>query len=390
MTIVRVNRRAAQRVASGHPWVYSSDITERGSAQPGEAVLVLDPQGRTLGTAHYSSTSQIALRLLHPKPYVPDVAFYRQRIAAAAALRQRLVRDSNAFRLIHAEADLLPGLIVDSYDGHLSAQFQSQGMDRDTPLIVEALKEDVQCRSITARNDGSTRKLENLPVEKKVLWGEAPEQTTIAMNGLTLVADILHGQKTGVFLDQRENYAAAARFAQAFQPRRALDCFTSSGGFALHLAPHCESVEAVDASAATLAVAAKNRDANGIQNVTFRESDVFELLARYANSRRRYELVVLDPPAFAKSRANQEQALRGYREINGRALRLLESGGVLITCSCSHHVSEADLLGVISEAAHESGQTLRVLERRTQSADHPILLSIPETLYLKCLVLQVV
>jgi 23S rRNA (cytosine1962-C5)-methyltransferase len=390
MTIVRVNRRAAQRVASGHPWVYSSDITERGSAQPGEAVLVLDPQGRTLGTAHYSSTSQIALRLLHPKPYVPDVAFYRQRIAAAAALRQRLVRDSNAFRLIHAEADLLPGLIVDSYDGHLSAQFQSQGMDRDTPLIVEALKEEVQCRSITARNDGSTRKLENLPVEKKVLWGEAPEQTTITMNGLTLVADILHGQKTGVFLDQRENYAAAARFAQAFQPRRALDCFTSSGGFALHLAPHCESVEAVDASAATLAVAAKNRDANGIRNVTFRESDVFELLARYANSRRRYELVVLDPPAFAKSRANQEQALRGYREINGRALRLLESGGVLITCSCSHHVSEADLLGVIAEAAQESGQTLRVLERRTQSADHPVLLSIPETLYLKCLVLQVV
>lgn len=390
MTTVRVNRRAAQRVAAGHPWVYSSDIAERGSAQPGEAVLVLDPQGRTLGAAHYSSTSQIALRLLDPKPHIPDLAFYRQRIGAAVGLRRRLVRHSNAFRLIHAEADLLPGLIVDSYDDHLSAQFLSQGMDRDTPLIVQALKEETQCRSITARNDAATRKLENLPLEKKVLFGDVPAQTTITLNGLTLLADILHGQKTGVFLDQRENYAAAARLAEAFQPRRALDCFTSSGGFALHLAPYCESVEAVDASAATLAVAAKNRDANAIANVTFRESDVFELLARYANSRRRYELVVLDPPAFAKSRANHEQALKGYREINGRALRLLDSGGVLITCSCSHHVSEADLLGVVAQAALENRQTLRVLERRTQSADHPILVSVPETHYLKCLVLQVV
>lgn len=390
MTIVRVNRRAALRVAAGHPWVYSSDIAEKGSAQPGEAVLVLDAQGRALGTAHYSSTSQIALRLLHAKPLTPDVAFYRQRIGAAAALRQRLVRDSNAFRLVHAEADLLPGLIVDNYGGHLSAQFLSQGMDRDTPLIVEALQAEVPCQSITARNDTATRKLENLAVEKKVLSGDAPEQTEITMNGLTLVAAILHGQKTGVFLDQRENYAAAARVAQTFQPRRALDCFTSSGGFALHLAPYCEVVEAVDASAATLALAAKNRDANGIRNVTFRESDVFELLARYANSRRRYELVVLDPPAFAKSRANQEQALRGYREINGRALRLLDSGGVLISCSCSHHVAEAELLAVIAQAAQENGQTIRVLERRTQAADHPVLLSVPETHYLKCLVLQVV
>jgi 23S rRNA (cytosine1962-C5)-methyltransferase len=206
------------------------------------------------------------------------------------------------------------------------------------------------------------------------------------MNGLVFHADLLHGQKTGIFLDQRENYAAAARYARG----RALDCFTSTGGFALHLAGRCESVEGIDSSETILKTAELNRSANGIANITFREADVFDLLAGYASARRQFETVVLDPPAFTKSRKNLEGAVRGYREINRRALELLKPGGILVTCSCSHHMSEAMLLEVVAAASLETGRMLRVLERRTQSQDHPILLTVPETMYLKCLVLEVI
>jgi len=205
------------------------------------------------------------------------------------------------------------------------------------------------------------------------------------MNGFLMEADLLHGQKTGVFLDQRENYLAAARYATG----RALDCFTSTGGFALHLSRTCESVEAVDSSAPALATAQRNADANSISNVTFREADVFELLSGYSSARRAFDLVVLDPPAFAKSRGQIEAAARGYRDINLRALRLLGPGGILVTCSCSHHMGEAALLDIVAEASLDAGRTLRVLERRVQAQDHPILLTVPETLYLKCLILQV-
>jgi 23S rRNA (cytosine1962-C5)-methyltransferase len=207
------------------------------------------------------------------------------------------------------------------------------------------------------------------------------------MNGLKMRADLLHGQKTGIFLDQRENYRAVARYARG---GRALDCFTSGGGFALHLAERCESVEAADSSASAIAAARANAAANGIRNVDFREADVFDLLTGHSSARRQYSLIVLDPPAFTKSRQNIEAAARGYKDINLRALRLLGSGGVLATCSCSHHLSEAMLLEIVAEAALDAGRTLRVLERRTQSQDHPILLTVPETHYLKCLILEVV
>ncbi|MCC6589621.1 MAG: class I SAM-dependent rRNA methyltransferase [Bryobacterales bacterium] len=389
MNSVRISRRAAQRFAGGHPWIFSSDITDRGAAQPGESVLVLDHSAKPLGVAHYSSTSQITLRFLHNKPVPVDADFYRHRIAAAFHLRQQIVHRSNAYRLVHSEADLLPGLIVDSYAGHLSVQFLTQGMDRDTPAIVEALNATLQPISITARNDSATRRLENLPSEKKTLIGELPDLVPIQMNGLTFYADIFGGQKTGVFLDQRENYQAAARLAEAFHPKLALDCFTSTGGFALRLAGHAETVEAIDASPAALGTAQRNAAANSIRNVSFKEADAFDALARFSTSRRRFDLIVLDPPAFAKSKQNVRAALRGYREINQRALQLLSPGGILITCSCSHHVSEADLLGVVAEASLAANRTVRVLERRTQSSDHPILLTVPETLYLKCLLLQV-
>jgi 23S rRNA (cytosine1962-C5)-methyltransferase len=241
-------------------------------------------------------------------------------------------------------------------------------------------------RGIIARNDVAIRAKEALPLESAVVYGEVPSPIEISMNGLRLRVDLLHGQKTGIFLDQRENYLAAARYAQG----RALDCFTSTGGFALHLAASCDSVEAVDSSAPALAAASQNAALNGIANIEFREADVFDLLTAYSSARRQFSTVVLDPPAFAKSRRNLESAVRGYKEVNLRALRLLGPGGILVTCSCSHHLSEAALLELVAQASLDAGRQLRVLERRTQSQDHPILLTVPETHYLKCLILEVV
>ncbi|MBS1831102.1 MAG: class I SAM-dependent rRNA methyltransferase, partial [Acidobacteria bacterium] len=228
----------------------------------------------------------------------------------------------------------------------------------------------------------------SLAVEKKVLYGEVPERVAMRMNGLTMHADLLHGQKTGVFLDQRENYPAVAQYAKP--GGRALDCFTSTGGFALHLARVSAQVEGGDSSALALEVAAGNAKANGLDNIEWKQADVFEILSAYSKMRTSFDTIVLDPPAFAKSRSAVQGALRGYKDINLRALRLLGPGGVLVTCSCSHHVSEADLLSVAAEASLDAGRTLRVLDRRIQSQDHPVLLTVPETLYLKCLILQVV
>jgi len=248
------------------------------------------------------------------------------------------------------------------------------------------LTERLGARGVIARNDAAVRKRESLPLETAVLAGEIPEIATIQMNGFRLEADLARGQKTGVFLDQRENYLAAARYARG----NALDCFTFTGGFALHMAARCDSVEAVDSSAPALERARKNAEANGIGNVSFREADVFELLSGYASARRQFSTIVLDPPAFAKSRASLGGAVRGYKDINLRALRLLGPGGILVTCSCSHHLSEAAFLQLLAEAALDAGRTLRVAERLTQARDHPILLTVPETHYLKCLVLEVI
>jgi 23S rRNA (cytosine1962-C5)-methyltransferase len=382
LTTVRVNHKGSDRAASGHPWIFSSDVTDRGDAQPGDVVKVADPRGRPIGIAHYSSTSQITLRLLSSKPEPIDREFFRRRLAAAIRHRERVVQDSNACRLVFSEADLLPGLIVDRYGACLVIQTLSQGMDRSRDLIVHCLKELLAPAGILARNDAAVRKLESLPLEVLVLDGEVPQRVAIEMNGLHLEADLLKGQKTGVYLDQRENYLAAAKFAHG----RVLDCFTSTGGFALHCASHAESVEAVDSSANALATAESNARSNDISNIQFRQADVFDFLSGID---RKYGMIVLDPPAFAKSRKMLDEAAKGYKEINLRALKLLEPGGILVTCSCSHHVSEAMLFEIVADAALDAGKTLRVLERRTQAADHPILLTVPETLYLKCQILEV-
>ncbi len=382
LPVLKVNRKAADRVASGHPWIFSSDITDRGQAEPGEAVGVLDPRGGFLGVAHFSSTSQIALRLLSNNREPADRPFFLRRLTQAIAHRERVVENSTACRLVFSEGDLLPGLIVDRYGPYLVMQNLSQGMDRARDLVAHCLTELLHPAGILARNDATVRKLEGLVAETVVLAGEIPGRASIEMNGLKLEADLLHGQKTGTYLDQRENYVAAARFARG----RVLDCFTSTGGFALHAARVAESVEAIDSSAAALATAETNARANALTNIQFRKADVFEFLA---GIERRYSMVVLDPPAFAKSRKMLDDAARGYKEINLRALRLLDPGGILVTCSCSHHVSEAMLLQIVAEAALDAGKTVRVLERRTQAADHPILLTVPETHYLKCLILEV-
>ena len=383
---VRVNRRAVERVLSGHPWIFASDVLDCGTAEPGDAVTVLDPSGHPLGTAHYSSTSQISLRMLSERPVTVDRAFLAQRLSEAASWRERVVRDTTAYRLVHGESDRLPGLIIDRYGHYFTIQTLSQGMDRLKADIAALLVEQFGAVGVMARNDVAVRKHESLPLESTVLAGAIPETVRIKMNGLRFDADLVHGQKTGVFLDQRENYVAAAQYGRG----HALDCFTSTGGFALHMAARCESVEAADSSTAALERAKCNAVANGIGNVSFREADVFDLLSAYASARRQFSTVVLDPPAFAKSRASLEGAARGYKDINLRALRLLGPGGILVTCSCSHHLSEAMLLELVAEAALDAGRTVRVAERRTQSRDHSILLTVPETHYLKCLILEVV
>ena len=379
---VRVSRKGADRFRSGHPWIFRSDVTHTGEAFAGATVRVLDPRGQFLGQAHYSAASQITLRMLGRSAGPIDIA---ARIAAAQQFREKVVTDSTAYRLVHAEADFLPALIVDRYGDFFALQALDQGMDRATPEIVAALSEQFSPSAIVARNDAAVRSLEELPRETRLLAGELDGPVMIHMNGFRMEADLLTGQKTGVFLDQRENYLAAARYATG----KALDCFTSTGGFALHLARTCDEVEAIDSSAAALATAERNASANGIANITFREAEVFDVLSSYASARRHFDVIVLDPPAFAKSRTQIQGAVRGYKDINLRALRLLAPGGILVTCSCSHHVSEAMLLEIVAEAALDSGRTLRVLERRTQAQDHPILLTVPETLYLKCLILQV-
>jgi 23S rRNA (cytosine1962-C5)-methyltransferase len=381
---VAISRRGEERIEAGHLWIYEADVAASGGAKGGDTVRVVTQRGRTAGIAHYSDASKITLRLLSRHAEAADRAFYLRRLQAAAKHRARVVQNSDAYRLVHAEGDLLPGLIIDVYADCVVAQFLTQGMERTRGEIVACIEELLHPRSIVARNDVPSRHREKLAETTETLLGDAPERVQLRMNGLTLLADVLHGQKTGVYLDQRENYVAAARWAHG----RALDCFSSTGGFTLHIAAKCDSVEAVESSPAALEAAQANAAGNHISNVSFREADVFEYLSGCVQARRKFQTIILDPPAFAKSKAAVEGALRAYREINLKALKLLETGGVLVTCSCSYHVSEAMLLETLAQAALEAGKTLRVLERRSQAQDHPVLLTVPETLYLKCLIVE--
>ena len=381
---VVISTRGVERLRSGHPWVYRSDVRSA-QAEAGAIVRVMDERGRFHGRAFYSDKSQIAVRLLTRENVPVDRKFFTQRLRRAAAYRETIVENTDCYRLVHGEADLLPSIVIDRYGDYLVVQTLSQASERQKDLIVEILVEQFSPKGILERNDPKVRLLEGLPQSVSVLHGEVPAEILAKENGITFVYDLAKGQKTGSFLDQRENHWAARRYASG----DVLDCFSYQGGFALTIADECEHVEAVDMGAAALQVARRNQELNSIVNVTFREGNTFDLLKEYDEVGRRFQMVVLDPPAFAKNRDSLEAATRGYKEINLRALKILAPGGYLVTCSCSYHLSEALFLQLIAEAANDAKKNVVVVERRTQAQDHPILLTMPETHYLKALILKV-
>ncbi len=352
-----------------------------------------DPRGRLLGTAFYSSASQIALRLISPAAVQPDElpGLVRQRIAAAIAYRKQMVRDSDAFRLIFSEADSLPGLIADQYHDLVCFQLLTQAMDRPQmrDAVIAALQAEVRPAALIERVEPRVRQLEQLPAAETRLVGGTRTTTVFTMNGLRFHYNALGGQKTGAFLDQRENYAAAAQFARG----QALDVFCYQGGFALHLARVCSAVTAVDISRPALETAEDNAQLNAAVlragEIEWIEANAFDLLRDYAQAGRLYDTLVLDPPPFARSRRTLAAALRGYKELNLRALKMLRPGGTLVTCSCSYHVSDAEFLEMLASASADAHRRLRIVEKRGQSKDHPVVLSIPETAYLKCVIASV-
>lgn len=386
---VVVSRRGADRLKTGHPWIFRSDVAAA-DAEPGDIVQVTTDRGRPLGWAYWSSTSQIALRMIDSAAAGPpdDRALIAARVHAAAAWRATLGIGSASCRLVHAESDRLPATIVDRYtDGRQTwcvVQTLTQGSDRRLGLLVDVLVEAFAPAGIIARNDPKVRALEGLDTQVEVLMGEVPDRIEVDENGTRFVVDLRHGQKTGLFLDQRENHAAAARYTRG----DALDAFTYNGGFALQMAPRASSVLAIDVSAAAVEATAANATRNGLTNVEVQEANVFDALRGLEEQGRRFDTIALDPPAFARNRASVERALAGYKEINLRAMRLLRPGGHLVTCSCSYNVDDTLFLEVVRRAAADARASIWLVERRTQAADHPVLVTAPETSYLKCLVLR--
>jgi 23S rRNA (cytosine1962-C5)-methyltransferase len=390
---VAISARGATRLKSGHPWVYRSDITASADVQPGATVEVVDQRGKPQGTALYSSSSQIAIRMIaSSREEVTDLPkLVSTRIQAAIAYRKQYVENTDAYRVVFSEADFLPGLIIDRYNDVISIQILTQAMDAE-PIrgaVIETLVGELKPEGILERVDPRIRELEQLsPRESALLWGKK-SSTIIQMNGdrtngVRFHYDGLEGQKTGAFLDQRENYAVAADYAHG----NALDVFCYQGGFALHLAAKCETVTGVDSSRPALEVADKNAALNN-REVEWIEANAFDLLRDYAHAGKKYDTIVLDPPAFAKTKRDLDKALSGYKELNLRALKMLNPGGILVTCSCSFHVGAEDFRQTVATAAQDAHKILRLLENRGASKDHPSLPNIPETSYLKCLVFNV-
>jgi 23S rRNA (cytosine1962-C5)-methyltransferase len=407
-----VSAKGAARARSGHLWIYRSDVTRKPQAETGSVVRVVDHRGRFVALAHYGKESEITLRIISKDDVEITRDFWLTRLRAAARWRERVVMDTDAYRLVHAEGDLLPGLIIDRYGDCFAVQTLTRGMEALKAMWTELLVEEFHPRLIAERNDAKVRQLEGLPMINSLLysavgqtasspmapqgadeenkdeppvWPTAADDLFITENGIRFRIDLFEGQKTGAFLDQRENRAAAMRYARG----RGLDCFSFHGSFALHMAKGCERVTAVDVSEPAIESARRNAELNDVTNVEFVAANAFDLLRDYDDAGEHFDTIVLDPPAFAKNRGAVEAALRGYKEINLRALRLLNRGGVLITCSCSYHVGEELFLDVLAEAARDAGRAVQVVEKRAQSRDHPILLTVPETYYLKCIVARV-
>jgi 23S rRNA (cytosine1962-C5)-methyltransferase len=381
--VVVISRRGEERIRRGHPWIYRSDVLSA-TAAPGDLVAVVGGRDRRLGEALWSARSQIALRMMSVGDDAPGESVWRHRLAAAIAFRDLLHIDATAYRVVHGEADRLPSLVVDKYGDYLVVQALSQGTDRRLPELTQALVELMSPKGILARNDPKVRTLEGLEQSVQVLHGEVPSAVQVREGAVDYSVDLRHGQKTGLFLDQRENRVAAGRYARG----RMLDCFSYNGAFGLSLARHCSDVIAIDASADAVVRITENAGLNGVTNVRAREANVFDELRHFEQSGERFNTIVLDPPAFAKNKAAVEKALAGYKDINLRALRILEHGGVLVTCSCSYNVDEPMFLQVLADAAADARAHVTILEKRMQGRDHPVLLTVPETYYLKCIILR--
>jgi 23S rRNA (cytosine1962-C5)-methyltransferase len=384
-TTVIIDSRGAKRLKQGHLWIYASDVVNTHDATGGDIVALQDERGHPYGYAFYSDSSQITLRWCAPAGPPPDRAFWKARLEAAFAYRQQVVRDTNAYRLIYSEGDLIPSLIIDRYDKHFVLQTLSQGTESLKALWVELLQELFKPLSIVERNDTPVRQHENLPQLVGTLTGKTPDEVTVRMNGVELGMELLGGHKTGAFLDQRENYVAAAGYAKG----RVLDAFTFAGGFSLHMAPKVGDILAVDISEEACALARRNATRNKVKSMDVIRANVFDFLRELDRVSERFDTIILDPPAFAKSKTTLQTAYRGYKEINLRAMRLLAPGGVLITCSCSYHVSEQLFTEMLSDAMTDVGRPFRIIEQRLQARDHPVLLGVPETKYLKCVIAQV-
>jgi 23S rRNA (cytosine1962-C5)-methyltransferase len=383
---IKISARGVKRIKDGHVWVYRSDAMSAEHVTPGSIVHVCDERGKFLGTAFYSTASQIAIRMIS-REAVKDVnGLLRDRIRAAIAYREPFVQNTDAYRVIFSEADFLPGLIVDRYNDLLSFQVLTQATDAELvrETFLGELTEQLHPAAIAEKVEPKIRELEKLGVRASGLVQGDKGSTIFSMNGVRFHYDVKQGQKTGAFLDQRENYAAAAQYARG----EALDVFCYHGGFALHLAQAGCKVTGVDSSRPALEVADRNAALNG-REIEWIEGNAFDVLRDYAKSGQRYDAIVLDPPAFAKSKRDLDTALRGYKELNLRALKMLRPGGILVTCSCSYHVSTAEFLAVVVEGGHDAHRDLRILESRTQAKDHPILANVPETGYLKCLIMHV-
>jgi 23S rRNA (cytosine1962-C5)-methyltransferase len=380
---VTISARGEQRVRSGHPWIYRADVVAVDAAG-GDLVQVLGPRHRGVGYALFSDQSQIAIRMVSRGDEPVDDSFVRVRLEAALRYRDSLRLDASACRLVHGEADLLPSLVIDKYGDVLVVQTLSQGMDRLLPVIVRHLLELAEPAGILARNDPKVRALEGLPQIVEVLHGAIPDSVVVREGPVEYAVDLRRGQKTGLFLDQRENREAAARYARG----RLLDCFSYSGGFALRLAPQCPDAEAVEISGDAVARLRAHAERNNVPHLRALEANVFDELRRHERAGDRYDTIVLDPPAFAKNKAAVPNALAGYKEINLRALRLLAPGGYLITCSCSYNVNEEMFEGMLEDAAADSHTQASIVEKRMQGRDHPVLVGVPETHYLKCFILR--
>jgi 23S rRNA (cytosine1962-C5)-methyltransferase len=382
----RVTSKGFRRWEAGHPWIYRSDVSERPAEEAG-VVLVRDNRNRALGWALWSPRSEISLRLLDRDPDTTiDSAWWHSRIETAWRKRAGLETVTNAFRVVHGEADGCPSLVCDKYDRWAVVQLMSAGLETFRREILDAVVDVTRSDGVLARNDVPLRSREGLPRETVLLHGEVPEEIEVDEHTVRYLAAPWTGQKTGAFLDQRENRRLAGDVARG----RALDCFSYHGSFALHLARNASSVTALDSSAHALERARQNADLNGFSHISFVEANAFEYLRECDADGTRFDTIVLDPPAFAKTRSSLPAALRGYKEINLRAMRLLSDGGMLYTASCSFHVGRDLFFGMLEAAAQDSGRRIAIRELRGQPLDHPEILGIPETGYIKGALLQAV